>query len=90
MFQVLLTTLVFWMLYFKDSPYAHKHRSDNEKHFIDENARKVPFPSLEDEGTLDLSIIVPAYNEQDRSKTGLPCLFILFVLKYFCISKAYA
>lgn len=75
------------MLYLKDSPYAHKHRTDNEKHFIDENARQVLFPSLEDESTLDLSIIVPAYNEQDRSKTGFFYLFILFVLKHLCLVR---
>ncbi|XP_015372803.1 PREDICTED: dolichyl-phosphate beta-glucosyltransferase [Diuraphis noxia] len=75
---VLLMTLVFWMLYFKDSPYARKHRSDDEKYFMDENARQVPFPSLEDEYSLDLSIIVPAYNEQDRIRPMLEsCLHFL-------------
>lgn len=75
---VLFTTLMYWMLYLKDSPYANKHRTNDEKHFVDENGRQVPFPSLEDEYTLDLSIIVPAYNEQDRIRPMLEsCLHFL-------------
>lgn len=39
---------------------------DTEKTFIDEENERQKFPSLDEEATLDLSIIVPAYNEEER------------------------
>ena len=37
-----------------------------EKTFENDGGIQEKFPSLDDNGTLDLSIIVPAYNEEDR------------------------
>ena len=39
---------------------------DIEKTFQDENDELQKFPSLEDQASLDLSVIVPAYNEEER------------------------
>ena len=48
------------------------HRHDSEKYFTDPAIKKgdkrVKFPSIHDEGSIDLSVIVPAYNEEDRCK----------------------
>ena len=48
------------------------HRHDSEKYFTDPSIKKgdkkVKFPSIHDEGSIDLSVIVPAYNEEDRCK----------------------
>uniref|UniRef100_A0A2H8TPG6 dolichyl-phosphate beta-glucosyltransferase n=1 Tax=Melanaphis sacchari TaxID=742174 RepID=A0A2H8TPG6_9HEMI len=75
---LLFITYLYWMLYFKESPYTHQLRADNEKHFTDENGQQVLFPSLKDECTLDLSVIVPAFNEQDRIRPMLEsCLHFL-------------
>ncbi|KAF0763493.1 dolichyl-phosphate beta-glucosyltransferase [Aphis craccivora] len=75
---VLCVVYINWMLYYRRSPCAHEYRADNEKHFTDENGKQVPFPSLSDGGTLDLSVIVPAYNEQDRIRPMLDsCLKFL-------------
>jgi len=42
-----------------------------EKFFIDEEGKEVEFPSLEDQFSIDLSVIVPAYNEEERLPTML-------------------
>ena len=48
------------------------HRHDSEKYFTDPSLKKgdkkVKFPSIHDQGSIDLSVIVPAYNEEDRCK----------------------
>ena len=43
---------------------------EDEKYFRDPKSGKDknPFPSLQDEPSLDLSIVVPAYNEEQRRK----------------------
>ena len=41
-------------------------RFESEKYFSDENGAKKPFPSLFDQPTVKLSVIVPAYNEEER------------------------
>jgi dolichyl-phosphate beta-glucosyltransferase len=48
-------------------------RHDSEKYYKDpQNAgRQMPFPSLQDEATLHLTVVIPAYNEQERCKFGL-------------------
>lgn len=39
---------------------------DSEKHFTTDQGSLEKFPSLDEESSLDLSIIVPAYNEEER------------------------
>ena len=39
---------------------------EEEKTFENDKGNQEKFPSLDDNPTLDLSVIVPAYNEQDR------------------------
>lgn len=67
--QVLLLLLAGWMLFTNGSPYAQIHRHDDETYFVDEHCKRIKFPSLSDSPTIELSVIVPAYNEQDRRKS---------------------
>jgi dolichyl-phosphate beta-glucosyltransferase len=40
-----------------------------EKYFLDpQSKRKVVFPSLADDASVDLTVVVPAYNEEERCK----------------------
>lgn len=40
---------------------------DSEKYYLDPvMSSKVPFPSLSEESTVDLTVVVPAYNEKER------------------------
>ena len=39
---------------------------EEEKTFENDKGNQEKFPSLDDNASLDLSVIVPAYNEQDR------------------------
>lgn len=42
---------------------------ESEKYFLDPaEKRRVLFPSLDDTGTLSLTVVVPAYNEEERCK----------------------
>ena len=53
--------------------FAVIERFPDEKYYIDpgkENT-KCSFPYLEQESSIDLSVIVPAYNEEDRCKYGV-------------------
>lgn len=75
--------MVYWMLYDKSSPYAHHPRNDEELFFFDEQGKQFKFPSSSDDPTLDLSVIVPAYNEQYRRKFN----FKIFNDYHLCIIK---
>lgn len=61
------------------SPYPNLHRHESEKFFSDPKKKnsKLPFPSISDPPSIDLSVIVPAYNEEER------CEFLPFV-NVFC------
>ncbi|CAL8104727.1 unnamed protein product [Orchesella dallaii] len=70
---LLLITLIgsaflFCFLLLRDvKPYPQWKRYDTEKYYEDpETGIKCPFPSLSDSPSLTLSVIVPAYNEEDR------------------------
>lgn len=40
---------------------------ENEKYFIDpKNLSKIEFPSLKEDASCFLSVVVPAYNEEER------------------------
>ena len=58
---------------------------ESEKYFLDPNNghEKVPFPSIEDPSSVDLTVIVPAYNEEDR------CMYDMRVSFPFMQSSAY-
>ena len=45
-------------------------RLESEKYYKDPNKNNATyaFPFLEEEGSLDLSLVVPAYNEEERRK----------------------
>lgn len=50
-------------------PYPDVVRYEDEKHFINtETNENEKFPSLNDEPSLSLSVIVPAYDEEQRRK----------------------
>ncbi|XP_005187768.1 dolichyl-phosphate beta-glucosyltransferase [Musca domestica] len=51
-------------------PVIKRHKQ--EKTFLDPNILKnIEFPSIEDEPSVDLSVIVPAYNEEERMPSML-------------------
>lgn len=74
-------------------PVIKRHKQ--EKTFLDPNTLGTfEFPSIEDEASVELSVIVPAYNEEDRSKCFIqlhkmqrmhfsqifqPCVLLLFI-----------
>jgi len=60
---------------FTTSPHAIIEDFEQERTFrvsSEEGADLAPFPSLDDSPQVDLSVIVPAYNEEER----LPCMLV--------------
>lgn len=47
-------------------PYPDLGRYDSEKYFLNEKQEKCLFPSINDPASVELSVIVPAYNEEER------------------------
>lgn len=47
-------------------PYPDLGRYDSEKYFLNEKQEKCLFPSIHDPASVELSVIVPAYNEEER------------------------
>lgn len=47
-------------------PYPDLGRYDSEKYFLNEKQEKCLFPSVNDPASVELSVIVPAYNEDER------------------------
>ncbi|KAH8353058.1 hypothetical protein KR084_008632 [Drosophila pseudotakahashii] len=64
---------------YKTKPYPNIRRHKDEETFLDPHSIKtVTFPSLEDSPSLELSVIVPAYNEEQRLPAMLDeCLAFL-------------
>ncbi|XP_057366284.1 dolichyl-phosphate beta-glucosyltransferase-like isoform X2 [Daphnia carinata] len=61
------TLVMLLFIYLTSETYAKVIRFKEEKFFLDPNtAEKQRFPSIEDESTIWLSVIVPAYNEEKR------------------------
>ena len=59
-------------------------RFESEKYFVDPNKEglKTAFPYLEEEGSIDLSLVVPSYNEEER------CEYLVAILReavVFCV-----
>ncbi|XP_050426849.1 dolichyl-phosphate beta-glucosyltransferase [Adelges cooleyi] len=70
--------LACWLLFVDSTPYADRRRKDEEQFFVDQNGKSVRFPSLSEDHSVDLSVVVPAYNEQDRLRPMLDsCLHYL-------------
>ncbi|KAJ0179553.1 hypothetical protein K1T71_005265 [Dendrolimus kikuchii] len=66
-FAVTLLILISIIIYATTKPYPIIERFKEEEYFNDpEKKTKVKFPSIEDEYTVNLSVIIPAYNEQER------------------------
>jgi len=75
--QWCLLQLVVYMYCTSSEPNLSYH--DSEKYYFDPTvATKVPFPSLSEEASVDLTIIVPAYNEEKRCMLLTCCWLILF------------
>jgi len=56
---------------------------DSEKYYLDPTLNsQVPFPSLSEEASVDLTVIVPAYNEEERCMNICSLLFLLFFISY--------
>ncbi|XP_048775929.2 dolichyl-phosphate beta-glucosyltransferase-like isoform X2 [Ostrea edulis] len=47
-------------------PYPDLGRYETEKYFLNEKHEKCLFPSINDPASVELSVIVPAYNEEER------------------------
>ncbi|KAK9738568.1 Glycosyl transferase family 2 [Popillia japonica] len=48
------------------TPYPIVHRNSKEKHFVAPNGVQFPCPSMSENASLDLSVVIPAYNEEER------------------------
>lgn len=57
------------MLLICDKPYPNYKRHQKEKYFKDyRSGEDVEFPSLDDSPTVNLSVVVPAFDEEVRRK----------------------
>lgn len=65
---LLLAVSLIVVIFIVSDPKPHIIRYESEKYFISSkgNEKKEPFPSIMDPPTVTLSIIVPAYNEEER------------------------
>jgi dolichyl-phosphate beta-glucosyltransferase len=62
-----------WLLYpvFRAITVSTVQDFPSEMVFLDENDQERSFPTLNDPGSVSLSVIMPAYNEEMRMRTGL-------------------
>lgn len=66
-FIIFLTVVLTILLYVTTQPYPKIRRDEKEKYFINAKTKKAePFPSLYDDWSIHLSVIIPAYNEEQR------------------------
>lgn len=49
-------------------PYPELGRFESEKYFLNEKNEKCLFPSINEPASVELSVIVPAYNEEERCR----------------------
>ena len=64
-------------------------RHESEKYYTDpkQGGTRQLFPCIRDRPTLDLSVIVPAYNEQDRCKSVCCVKVLCYLCNWFCKNK---
>ncbi|XP_070495277.1 dolichyl-phosphate beta-glucosyltransferase [Chironomus tepperi] len=65
---VLVLIILCIVLKISSTPFPIIHRHKEEEYFIDPNDsdKKCSFPSINDDPTVDLSVIIPAYDEEKR------------------------
>ena len=69
-------------LYVTTQPYPNVWRDEKEKFYLNPSSgKKEAFPSINDDWSVHLSVIVPAYNEEDRCKN--------FLYKFYCLYFTY-
>lgn len=77
------------------SPYPETSRSKKEKLFLDSiSGDSLEFPSIDDKQSIHLTVVVPAYEEEERCKyiTDKKAFHICFYLYnhiIFCFSTSY-
>ena len=76
---IVLVVVVASLLIFSFSRLPDNHR--HEKSFLDDSSL---LPSLEDEPQVDLTVVIPAYNEEARLPSMLTGLCHNCVLNYLC------
>ncbi|XP_072378817.1 dolichyl-phosphate beta-glucosyltransferase [Diabrotica undecimpunctata] len=66
-FAVSILLFICILMVATSSTYPIVIRNENEKYFIDGvTGKQVPFPSINEKSSIHLSVIVPAYNEEER------------------------
>jgi len=76
--------LVVYMYCTSSEPNLNCH--DSEKYYLDPASDcQVPFPSLSDKATVDLTVIVPAYNEEKRCMDVFYSYLFFFVYLYHIV-----
>lgn len=60
------------MILFITNPYPVIQRYSEEKYYNDlRSQEKIEFPSIEEQSSINLSVVVPAYNEEERCKINV-------------------
>ncbi|XP_022320545.2 dolichyl-phosphate beta-glucosyltransferase-like [Crassostrea virginica] len=62
-FVAIITLIILAM---STKPYPELGRFESEKYFLNEKNEKCLFPSINEPASVELSVIVPAYNEEER------------------------
>lgn len=66
-FAIIFAVALSIVLYVTTQPYPKIRRDEKEKYFFNPKTKKSePFPSLYDNWSVHLSVIIPAYNEEQR------------------------
>ncbi|KAK9509691.1 hypothetical protein O3M35_006950 [Rhynocoris fuscipes] len=69
---IFLISLFLCLVLYNNSSYPVIKRSDKEKHFYDAKTKEsIAFPSLSDGWSVNLSVIIPAFDEENRLKPML-------------------
>lgn len=68
------------MLKFSTTPFPDITRNKNEKFFKNSaTAEFEEFPSIDDEPSVELSVVIPAFDEEQRRKTFFTSKIIFFI-----------